>query len=235
MKNRRKFLKMTGVIMASVLTVSLSNTTSVLAYTNTDINQIATEDPYEGVKKIGLKDFFNQQQDEYYVYFYMLQCPFCNQVKDKVLDFAEKNDNIYFVDYALRENRPIKKYNWNETRMKYNKKIGYIDSNGEKVFLPGESEEKYKNMRNDYGKVMRFNFVTITEEEISSFPGSQVGDIYTDIQTPEINYSSITNYEDMLIAGVPALYKVVDGHITEFYFDSVEVEEFLDNVESNKK
>ena len=109
-------------------------------------------------------------------------------------------------------------------------KIGYVDSDGNKVFLPGESEEKYQNMKNDYGKRMRFNFVTITPEDILAFPGSQVGDIYTDIQTPEIDYASITKYEDMLIAGVPALYRITNGKITEFYFDSVEIEEFFNSM-----
>lgn len=105
-----------------------------------------------------------------------------------------------------------------------------VSIDGNKVFLPGESEEKYQNMKNDYGKRMRFNFVTITPEDIPAFPGSQVGDIYTDIQTPEIDYASITKYEDMLIAGVPALYRITNGKITEFYFDSVEIEEFFNSM-----
>jgi hypothetical protein len=51
-----------------------------------------------------------------------------------------------------------------------------------------------------------------------------------DIQTPEIDYASITKYEDMLIAGVPALYRISNGKITEFYFDSVEIEEFFNSI-----
>lgn len=104
-----------------------------------------------------------------------------------------------------------------------------MDSDGNKVFLPGESEEKYQNMKNDYGKRMRFNFVTITPEDIPAFPGSQVGDIYTDIQTPEIDYASITSYEDMLIAGVPALYRITNGKL-QILFDSVEIEEFFNSM-----
>ena len=88
----------------------------------------------------------------------------------------------------------------------------------------------YHDCKHDYGKRMRFNFVTITPDDIPAFPGSQVGDIYTDIQTPEIDYASITNYEDMLIAGVPALYRITNGKITEFYFDSVEIEEFFNSI-----
>ena len=86
------------------------------------------------------------------------------------------------------------------------------------------------NQCNSHISGMRFNFVTITPEDILAFPGSQVGDIYTDIQTPEIDYASITKYEDMLIAGVPALYRISNGKITEFYFDSVEIEEFFNSI-----
>lgn len=232
MKNRKRLLKTVGLLTAAtVMTVSF-NTESVLAYSTREEPAIVAseEDPYQNVTKINLKDMFNQNQEDYYIYFYMVQCPFCNQVKDKMLNFAAENDNVYFVDYALRENRPLQKYNWAATRSKYNKKIGYVDSDGNKVFLPGESEEKYQNMKNDYGKRMRFNFVTITPEDIPAFPGSQVGDIYTDIQTPEIDYASITKYEDMLIAGVPALYRISNGKITEFYFDSVEIEEFFNSI-----
>lgn len=42
--------------------------------------------------------------------------------------------------------------------------------------------------------------------------------------------ASITKYEDMLIAGVPALYRISNGKITEFYFDSVEIEEFFNSI-----
>lgn len=232
MKNKKGFLRRLAFFMAvTVMSVCL-NMESVLASTEEaeGITQ-ASEDPYQNVTKIKLKDMFDQEQTDYYVYFYMVRCPYCNQVKDKMLSYASENDNVYFVDYSLSENRPLQKYSWSAARSKYNKKIGYVDDNGNKIFLPGESEEKYQNLTNDYGKVMRFNFVTITSDDITSFPGAEVGDIYTDVQTPEIDYASITKYEDMLIAGVPALYRITDGRITEFYFDSVEIEAFFDNME----
>lgn len=220
-----------GLFVASIAMVASLHVESVLAYTeNADTMMALEEDPYEGVTKISLKNIFDQNKDDYYVYFYMVQCPFCNQVKDGMLHFAAENNNVYFVDYSVKENRPLQKYNWAATRSKYNKKIGYIDGDGNKVFLYGESEEKYKNMKNDYGKLMRFNFVTITQNNLSSFPESNVGDIYIDIQTPEIDYASITNYENMLVAGVPVLFRISNGVIIDFYFDSVEIDEFLDNM-----
>ncbi len=62
-------------------------------------------------------------------------------------------------------------------------------------------------------------------------PGPMWG-IYIDIQTPEIDYASITNYENMLVAGVPVLFRISNGVIIDFYFDSVEIDEFLNNMEN---
>ena len=99
MKNRKRLLKTVGLLTAAtVMTVSF-NAENVLAYSTGEEAAIAVseEDPYENVTKINLKDMFNQNQEDYYVYFYMVQCPFCNQVKDKMLNFAAENDNVYFV------------------------------------------------------------------------------------------------------------------------------------------
>lgn len=44
---------------------------------------------------------------------------------------------------------------------------------------------------------------------------------------PEIDYSSINNVEEMVIAGVPTLFYIEDKCIKEFYFDSFEIDEFI--------
>ena len=104
MKNRKRLLKTVGLLTAAtVMTVSF-NAESVLAYSTGEEAAIAVseEDPYENVTKINLKDMFNQNQEDYYVYFYMVQCPFCNQVKDKILNFAAENDNVSWEDFGKK-------------------------------------------------------------------------------------------------------------------------------------
>ena len=74
MKNRKRLLKTVGLLTAAtVMTVSL-NAESVLAYSTGEEAAIVAseEDPYD-VTKINLKDMFNQNQEDYYVYFYMVQ------------------------------------------------------------------------------------------------------------------------------------------------------------------
>ena len=47
--------------------------------------------------------------------------------------------------------------------------------------------------------------------------------------TPEIDYVNITRVNDMVIAGVPTLFYIENNRIKEFYFDSYEILELINN------
>ena len=175
-----------------------------------NVSAAKISDSYEHVEKITTNQMFEQREPNYYVYFYSENCSACNFVKDKVLNFSKEN----FIDYSLSHNH-VGAYDWNSLREKYNKKVGYLDENEEIVFLPGESYEKYENQKNMYGKKITYSYRIIGN------------DVYTNIMTPEIDYSSINNVEEMVIAGVPTLFYIEDKCIKEFYFDSFEIDEFI--------
>ncbi len=218
----RKFSKLFALISALVITVTLGTGTVMAA-------EIA--DLYPGIEKITTKEILEQNKDSYYVYFYQPNCPFCNEVKDAVNKFASDGGEIYAVDYSIPSNR-ANRYDWTEVAQKYNKKIGWIDSDGHKNYLPGESEEKYLNNTevNIYGKVIRYQITEINEYNVNQFEGAEIGDIYTDVQTPEIDYASVKDTSDLIIAGVPTMFHISDGRIDGFYFDSVEISELLKNI-----
>lgn len=178
-----------------------------------NVSAAKISDSYEHVVKITTNQMFEQREPNYYVYFYSENCSACNFVKDKVLNFSKEN-KVYFIDYSLSHNH-VGAYDWNSLREKYNKKVGYLDENEEIVFLPGESYEKYENQKNMYGKKITYSYRIIGN------------DVYTNIMTPEIDYSSINNVEEMVIAGVPTLFYIEDKCIKEFYFDSFEIDEFI--------
>lgn len=90
-------------------------------------------------------------------------------------------------------------------REKYNKKVGYLDENEEIVFLPGESYEKYENQKNMYGKKITYSYRIIGN------------DVYTNIMTPEIDYSSINNVEEMRLQEFLLYSYIEDKCIKEFY------------------
>ena len=54
---------------------------------------------YENMEHIDVKDFFHQDEDEYYVYLYFTYCPHCNLIKERFLKFADERPdlNIKFV------------------------------------------------------------------------------------------------------------------------------------------
>ena len=178
-------------------------------------NIYAASNSYDELVHINTADFFQQQNDIYYVYFYYEECPDCNYVKDDFINFAKYRDDIYLVDYSLPENK-AKSYDWETLRSKYNKQIGTVDPNGNIEYFPGESKEKYMNCYNQYGKKITYTF-----QEID-------GKLYTYIRTPEIDYASIKTPYDLVIAGVPTLLRVNNGVIDEFYYDYYEIYDFLE-------
>ena len=93
MKNKKNMVNKIGLFVALIVIVTSLHVESVLAYTeNADTMMALEEDPYEGVTKISLKNMFDQKEDDYYVYFYMVQCPFCNQVKDGIAIEREQHE-----------------------------------------------------------------------------------------------------------------------------------------------
>lgn len=218
----KKFNKVFALIGALVM--------SIIVGTG-NVHAAETTGSYSNLTQISTNEMFVQDQDSYYVYFYYDYCPYCNEIKEELNEFAAISGNVYRVDYAVSSNR-VNGYNWTAVSEKYNKKIGWVDENGNKLFLPGESEEKYINSteRNMYGKINRYDITVINSSNISQFPGASVGDIYTDIQTPEIDYASVSNPADLTIAGVPTLLHISNGRIDEFYFDSVEIADFLETM-----
>lgn len=216
----KKTNKVLAIVSALVLTAMLG-TGTVQAAENTG--------GYPNLPKISTSEIFKQQSDDYYVYFYMEECPYCNAVKPDVNKFVEAGGDIYGVDYADTSNR-VNSYDWSQITGLYNTKIGHVDADGNKTYLPGESEEKYLNNteENKYGKVMRYQITEVDENNIYSFPGAAAGDLYAEIQTPEIDYADVTDPADLVIAGVPTLLHIKDGKIDAFYFDTPEIASFLE-------
>ncbi|MBE5064043.1 hypothetical protein INF30_12345 [Lachnospiraceae bacterium DSM 108991] len=217
-----KLSKLFAFVSALIMTVTLGAGTARAA---------EATDPYPEIEKIATSEILEQNEDSYYVYFYKANCPYCNEVKEAINEFAAGGGEIYAVDYGVLSNR-VNGYDWTEVAAKYNKKIGWIDNEGRKNYLPGESEEKYLNNTevNMYGKVIRYQITEINEYNVDQFEGAEIGDIYTDVQTPEIDYASVKDTADLVIAGVPTMLHVSNGEIDGFYFDSVEIAALLANM-----
>ena len=48
--------------------------------------------------KFDWNDIYSQSKNEYFVYFYSLTCSHCQNLKNLVIEFALKNDNVFFIE-----------------------------------------------------------------------------------------------------------------------------------------
>ena len=47
------------------------------------------------------------------------------------------------------------------------------------------------------------------------------------LETPDIDYYTLTSEDDVTIAGVPTLLRVKNNKVDQFYFDSVEIKSIM--------
>lgn len=66
---------------------------------SSSISEIVEHDYKEiASKKIDWNDMFNQGQNGYYIYFYSLTCAHCKNLKNKMIEYALKNDDLFFTE-----------------------------------------------------------------------------------------------------------------------------------------
>ena len=62
---------------------------------------IITSNYYNEVSErmIEWQDIFKQEEDFYYCYVFSETCSHCNTIKDYVIDYALRKNNMYFIEY----------------------------------------------------------------------------------------------------------------------------------------
>ena len=193
-----------------------------------------SNDPYKEFRNIDPNTSLVQLQDEYYVYFYKPSCKYCKEIQADVTKYAKNNNNIYFVN---TEKYNIQKYDWKNFNSKNDIEIG-TSKNGKTInFYSGESKEKYINntKKNKYGKTIRYDIVIADDNYIKNNKNAKKGFVYASVQTPEIDYGSLSSKEknSIIIAGVPTLLKIKNKKIIDFYFDSVEIKPLLKSLNND--
>lgn len=181
---------------------------------------------YLKLAKIRHSEILSQQENDYFIIYYMEGCPDCAEVEAEVCNFAS-NKKVYAVSYE--ENKEvILHYNWKEHRATYDKDIGKI-INGKKIFYDGESEEKYKesNVINEINKRVRYEILIADDAYLSRNPSAVESHIYASVLTPVIDYSLYDDASEVTIAGYPTLLHIQNGKITEFYYDVQEIKSYI--------
>jgi thiol-disulfide isomerase/thioredoxin len=186
--------------------------------------------PYSSLNEIKSKDTLVQQSDEYYVYYYKKNCPYCFKIQDSIFKFASKY-KLYIVDTEKMSNQLLK-YDWNNFHEQNDIEIGIQNADGTKQFYNNQTEEKYLNTKekNQFGKLKIYEIIVADKKYLSTNKKAEIGHIYASLQTPEIDYENITDSSAIIIAGVPTLLHIKSGQINGFYFDSPEIAEHINNL-----
>lgn len=193
--------------------------------------KVSSDNPYNQFNNITAKEALSEDQKDYYVYYYMKDCYYCNLIKDEVFEYANNNDNIYFVDLK-KYNSDRESYDWETFNTENDIEIG-TSSDGKTIeYYEGESEAKYlENLEvNKYGKIKQFEIKIADQDYLNTNKNAELGKVYATQLIPEIDYSQYKAGDKMVIAGAPTLLHIKNGKIDGFYFDSRDIGEFLSGV-----
>ncbi|MEG0709297.1 MAG: hypothetical protein RR481_03595 [Longicatena sp.] len=191
--------------------------------------KISDNNPYNKYKNISAKEVLNQKEDKYFVYYYMKDCYYCNLVKENIFKYASDNSNTYFVDLE-KYSKDRETFDWVEFNSKNDIEVGTSKDGKTITYYPNENEEKYLNTieKNKYGKAKQYEIIIADQEYQNTNKNAKIGKVYASLLIPEINYSQYKYGDKIVIAGAPTLFKVENGKISDFYFDSRDINEFLE-------
>ena len=210
-------MKKKSYIAGIICTTIIICMAGVLLYRN--IFAIERSNAYEGLSTITMDEIF-EKPGNFYVYAQRSGCPYCDNVKDEIIQFAKSN-SLFVLDTQADENKDAKDYDWTNHHIKYDEEIGEV-VNGKNIFYDGLTRNTLKNKYSplDYTiKAADKDFVKLNEDKV-------IGKIYAVRESPIIDYTDATK-DNFIIAAVPMLYHIENGNIENFYFGDAQILQFL--------
>ena len=95
-----------------------------------------------------------------------------------------------------------------------------------KMILKLEKYTKSKE-KDEYGKTKGYEIKKADKEYLKINKKARKGYVYASLETPDIDYYTLTSEDDVTIAGVPTLLRVKNNKVDQFYFDSVEIKSIM--------
>lgn len=193
----------------------------------TFINYIrkGTNDPYTSYRAIAPETIL-KEEDRIYIYFYKLNCPYCEEIEDDMKWYGKTKSTLYFCNMNNEKDK-FKSFNWQKFHEENDIEIGKANSDGKIEFYEGQSKNKYENSKetNAYGKTKKYEIIIADEEYLKTNRKAKKGYVYASLKTPEIDYSTCISANDIIIPYVPTILVIEDGKITEFYYGPEEIKE----------
>jgi len=161
----------------------------------------------EDLTRIEASSTFNQQDEEYIVYFWQATCTYCKQIEEDVIEFSNSGDvPIYIVDMQEEKNE-ASWYDWEAHHKEHDKIIGKI-VDGKEVWNDGINIEDFQNDKN-----IAWGVVANEDNQIIATHNTAYGN-----EAPE-------TAKEIEITGTPTMIKIKNGIFEDY---AVGVEETLD-------
>lgn len=178
-----------------------------------------TDNSYDKLPAISVNEFFEKEK-EYYVYAQRAGCPYCDNVKDEILEFA-KHNQLFVLNTRAKGNEGIKDYDWDKHHKLYDKEIGKV-VDGKMVFLNGLTE---KNLEDEYSP-LDYSIKKADKDFVELNAGKEEGKIYAIREAPIIDYTNVTD-ENLIIPAVPMLFHIRDGKVESYYYGDTQIINFM--------
>lgn len=89
-----------------LLTTCNCNKVEETTLNRSDFSFLSLPDEYKEIKKINWPNIFEQEQSDYFAYVYSDTCYYCNKIKNQIIEFSQKFESFYFVEF--NDQIPIK-------------------------------------------------------------------------------------------------------------------------------
>lgn len=194
--------------------------------------KLSSDNPYNDYKNIGITELLEQKEQDYYVYFYMKDCYYCNLIKEDIFNFANNNDNIYFIDLTKVNSNERLVYDWEKFNTENDIEIGTSKDGKTIDYYNGENEEKYlnSNVKNKFGKKKQYEIKIADSEYLKTNKNADLGKVYAKEIIPEIDYDKYKKGDKLMLGGAPTLLHINQGTIDNYWFDSRDISDFLKDV-----
>ena len=132
-----------------------------------------------------------QNKQNYFVYFYKKDCPYCKKIEKDIIKFSSnKKNKVYFVDVSQHK-KDIIQYDWVDFHTNNDIEIGKLTKSGKVKYYKEFSKNYFKNnkIKNKFDKTVEVKIITADKEYKKQNKNAKSGYVYASIQTPEIDYS----------------------------------------------
>ncbi|MBP3041630.1 thioredoxin fold domain-containing protein [Bacillaceae bacterium Marseille-Q3522] len=185
------------VVVAAILVIALINRNNITSM--------------EDMEYISYQDSFQQDENQYIVYFWQSTCKYCKEIENDVLEFARNGEMPIYVVDMQDENNVSAWYDWEGHHQQYDKIIGKI-VDGKEELNEDFDPAAYENEPN-----VNWTFEINDKDEIVARHNTAFGN-----ENPE-------TADEIEVTGTPTMILVNDGKVSEYGVGVDETREIMGN------